>query len=77
MIAPGLRTLKRIKLAGGDDETRYKSIAAATRRADGEFLRRRIQAGRRHALYLLEPEIFIGPAYEQRSSSGSLAQRNS
>lgn len=75
LIAPGLRTLKRIKLAGGDDETRYKSIAAATRRPNGEFLRRRIQAGNRHCVHLLEPEIFTGPAYEQRSSSGSLAQQ--
>jgi type III restriction enzyme len=75
LIAPGLRTLKRIKLTGGDDDTRYKSIAAATRRPNGEFLRRRIQAGNRHCAHLLEPEIFTGPAYEQRASSGSLAQQ--
>lgn len=75
LIAPGLRTLKRIKLAGGDDDTRYKSIAAATRRPNGEFLRRRIQAGNRHCAHLLEPEIFTGPAYAQRASSGSLAQQ--
>ena len=75
LIAPGLRTLKRISLASGDDDTRYKSIAAATRRPNGEFLRRRIQAGNRHCVHLLEPEIFTGPAYEQRSSAGSLAQK--
>ncbi|HEY8814307.1 MAG TPA: hypothetical protein VIP57_04300 [Candidatus Dormibacteraeota bacterium] len=75
LIAPGLRTLKRIKLTGGDDDTRYKSIAAATRRPNGEFLRRRIQAGNRHCAHLLEPEIFTGPAHEQRACSGSLAQQ--
>lgn len=75
LVAPGLRTLKRIKLTGGDDDTRYKSIAIATRRPTGEFLRRRIQAGNRHCTNLLEPEIFTGPAYEQRASSGSLAQK--
>ena len=31
LVAPGLRTLKRIDLATGDDEMRYKSIAVATR----------------------------------------------
>ena len=75
LIEKGRRTLKRIKLTGGDDDTRYKSIAAAMRRPNGEFLRRRIQAGNRHCAHLLEPEIFTGPAYEQRASSGSLAQK--
>jgi type III restriction enzyme len=75
LIAPGLRTLKRIKLTGGDDDTRYKAIAAATRRPNGEFLRRRIQAGNRHCAHLLEPQIFTGAAYEQRACSGSLAQQ--
>ena len=50
LIAPGLRTLKRISLSSGDDDTRYRSIAAATRRPDGEVLRRRIQAGNRTAV---------------------------
>ncbi len=75
LIAPGLRTLKRISLSSGDDDTRYRSIAAASRRPNGEFLRRRIQAGNRHCVHLLEPEIFTGPAYEQRASGGSLAQK--
>jgi type III restriction enzyme len=75
LIAPGLRTLKRISLTSGDDETRYKSIAAASRRRNGDFLRRRIQAGNRHCIHLLPPEIFNGPAYDQRSSAGSLAQK--
>jgi type III restriction enzyme len=75
LIAPGVRTFKRIKLAGGDDDTRYKTIAAAMRRPTGEFLRRRIQAGNRHCAHLLPPEIFTGPAYEQRASTGSLAQQ--
>ena len=72
LIAPGLRTLKRIKLAGGDDDTRYKSIAAATRRPNGEFLRRRIQAGNRHCAHLLEPEIFTA----LRTSSEPQAARS-
>lgn len=75
LIAPGLRTLKRISLTGGDDDTRYKAIAAATRRPNGEYLSRRIQAGNRHCIHLLEPTIFTGPAYSQRASSGSLAQK--
>jgi type III restriction enzyme len=75
LVAPGLRTLKRIDLATGDDEMRYMSIAVATRRPCGEYLRRRIQAGNRHCANLLEPEIFNGPAYEQRASMGSIAQQ--
>jgi type III restriction enzyme len=75
LIAPGTRVMKRISLAGEDDDTRYQSIAAAARRPNGEFLRRRIQAGNRHCAHLLEPKTFTGPAYEQRASSGSLAQK--
>ncbi len=75
LIAKGLRTMKRIDLAGGDDETRYKSIAIATRRPCGQYLQRRIKAGNRHCANLLEPEIFMGLAYDQRASGGSLAQQ--
>jgi type III restriction enzyme len=75
LIAKGQRTLKRIKLTGGDDETRYRSIAIAMRRPCGQFLQRRIRAGNRHCANLLEPEIFNGPAYEQLASGGSLAQQ--
>jgi type III restriction enzyme len=74
LIAGGQRVSKRIDLASGDDDVRYKAIAIATRRPNGEFLRRRIQAGNRHCAHLLDPEIFTGPAYEQRSSGGSVAQ---
>lgn len=75
LIAKGSATIKRISLADGDDDTRYKSIAIATRRQNGDYLQRRIKAGNRHCVHLLEPEIFAGPAFEQRSSSGSLAQK--
>lgn len=75
LIAEGLRTLKRIDLAGGDDDTRYRSIAAAARRPNGEYLQRRIRAANRHCANLLETKIFKGPAYEQRASMGSLAQQ--
>jgi len=75
LVAEGLRTLKRIDLAGGDDDTRYRSIAVAARRPNGEYLRRRIRAANRHCAHLLDPGIFVGPAYEQRASSGSLAQQ--
>lgn len=75
LMAAGVRTVKRIDLSSGDDDTRYMAIAATTRRPTGEFLRRRIQAGNRHCVHLLEPTIFTGPAYEQRASTGSLAQK--
>jgi type III restriction enzyme len=75
LVAEGLRTLKRIDLASGDDEARYKSIAIATRRPCGQYLQRRIKAGNRHCANLLDPEIFSGPAFEQRASGGSLAQQ--
>ena len=74
LIASGQRVSKRIDLASGDDNVRYKAIAIATRRPNGEFLQRRIQAGNRHCAHLLDPVIFTGPAYEQRSSGGSIAQ---
>src|SRR5438270_681366 len=75
LVAKGLRTLKRIDLASGDNTVRYRSIAVATRRVNGEFLRRRIQAGNRHCAHLLDPEMFTGSAYDQRSSAGSVAQK--
>ena len=75
LVAKGQRRLKRIDLASGDDNVRYRSIAIATRRPNGEFLRRAIQAGNRHCAHLLDPEIFTGPAYEQRASMGSVAQQ--
>lgn len=75
LIAEGLRTTKRISLRSGDDDTRYKAIAAATRRPNGEYLRRRIQSANRHCAHLLEPSIFTGPAFEQRASTGSTAQK--
>lgn len=74
LIAKGLRTLKKIDLTNGDDDVRYRSIAAATRRPNGEFLARRIAAGNRHCVHLIDPDAFTGPAFEQRSSAGSLAQ---
>jgi type III restriction enzyme len=74
LIAKGLRTLKKIDLTSGDDDVRYRSIAAATRRLNGEYLARRIQAGNRHCIHLIDPDAFTGPAFEQRSSAGSLAQ---
>ncbi len=74
LIVPGLRTLERISLGSGGDDTRYRSIAAATRRPDGQVLYRRSQAGNRHCVHLLEPEMLTGPAHEQRASSGSLAR---
>lgn len=75
LIAEGSATVKKISLADGDDDTRYKSIAVATRRLNGEYLQRRIRSGNRHCAHLLEPQIFVGPAFEQRASGGSLAQK--
>jgi type III restriction enzyme len=44
------------------------------RRKNGEYLRRRIQIRSRHCAHLLEPELFTGPAFDQWSCSGSVAQ---
>lgn len=74
LLAPGLRRTHVISLRGEDDQTRYEMIAANTRRRNGDFLRRRIQARSRHCVHLLDPKLFSGPAYDQRSCTGSTAQ---
>jgi type III restriction enzyme len=74
LLAPGLRRTHSISLRGEDDQTRYEIIASNTRRRNGDFLRRRIQARSRHCVHLLDPKLFSGEAYDQRSCTGSTAQ---
>ncbi|MEU6099012.1 hypothetical protein [Streptomyces sp. NPDC047079] len=74
LLAPGQRRVMKISLRGEDDDTRYEILAASLRRRNGEYLHRRIQTRSRHCVHLLEPEIFTGPAFDQRSCSGSVAQ---
>ncbi|MEV4043890.1 hypothetical protein [Streptomyces sp. NPDC049744] len=75
LLAPGQRRILKISLRGESDDTRYEVLAASLRRKNGEYLHRRIQARSRHCVHLLEPEIFTGPAFEQKSCSGSVAQK--
>ena len=74
LLAKGRKSIQKISLRGEDDTTRYEQIAASMRRKNGEFLRRRIQLRSRHCAHLLEPELFTGPAFDQWSCTGSVAQ---
>jgi type III restriction enzyme len=74
LVASGGRSLTRISLRGEKDSTKYELIASSMRRQNGEYLRRRIQIRSRHCAHLIDPIIFTGPAFEQWSCSGSVAQ---
>jgi type III restriction enzyme len=74
LLASGRKSIQKISLRGEADSTRYELIAASMRRKNGEYLRRRIQIRSRHCAHLLEPELFTGPAFDQWSCSGSVAQ---
>jgi type III restriction enzyme len=74
LVAPGVRRTRTISLARDDDRTRFARIASNSRTPNGEFLRRRIQRLSRPCSHLLHPDLFKGPAFEQASCGGSLAQ---
>lgn len=74
LLAPGLRRTLTISLAGDEDEVRFAEIAANSLTENGTFLRRRIQRLSRSCSHLLHPDLFKGPAFEQGSCAGSLAQ---
>ena len=74
LLASGRRTLAQISLRGMEHTKRYETIAAGMRRKNGEYLWRRIQVSSRHCAHLLDPNLFTGPAFDQWSCAGSLAQ---
>jgi type III restriction enzyme len=74
LVAPGVRRTRKISLAGKDDQTRFAEIATNSRTPNGAFLRRRIQRLSRSCAHQLHPDLFKGPAFDQASCAGSLAQ---
>jgi type III restriction enzyme len=74
LIAPGVRRTLTISLKGNADEIRFAQIASNSLTLNGAFLRRRIQRLSRSCAHLLHPDIFKGPAFEQGSCAGSIAQ---
>jgi type III restriction enzyme len=74
LVAPGVRRTRTISLAGDEDQTRFATIATNSTTQNGAFLRRRIQRLSRPCAHQLHPDLFKGPAFEQASCAGSLAQ---
>jgi type III restriction enzyme len=74
LVAPGIRRTRTISLARDNDQTRFAAIATNSRTPNGVFLRRRIQRLSRPCAHQLHPDLFNGPAFEQASCAGSLAQ---
>jgi type III restriction enzyme len=74
LLAPGVRRTLTISLAGEQDQARFAAIATNATTPNGAFLRRRIQRLSRPCAHQLHPDLFKGPAFEQASCAGSLAQ---
>src|SRR5581483_6893144 len=74
LVAVGLRRTRTISLAGDEDQTRFANIATNSRTPNGTYLRRRIQRLSRSCAHQLHPDLFKGPAFDQASCAGSLAQ---
>jgi type III restriction enzyme len=74
LVAPGIRRSRKISLVGDEDQTRFAEIATNCRTSNGAFLRRRIQRLSRSCAHQLHPDLFKGPAFDQASCAGSLAQ---
>jgi type III restriction enzyme len=74
LVAPGVRRTRTISLAGDEDRVRFATIATNSTTPNGAFLRRRIQRLSRSCAHQLHPDLFKGPAFEQASCAGSLAQ---
>lgn len=73
-LSVGERSVRTISLKENEDRVKFARMASATRTPNGEVLRRKIRGRSRHCANLINPDLYNGPAFDQRSCVGSIAQ---